>query len=224
MVSRYPGVRFVRQANQGLSAARNTGLRLATAERILFLDADDTLTSDAIERNLACFRDHPDAGFVYGGHQRVDAALKPLSGPRYLPIGPHPHANLLHGNRVGMHAAVLYDRAKLLAAGGFDTGLQRCEDYDAYLRMSRRHGVGSHPGTVALYRIHGSNMSANSREMLHWVEHVRALDRKRGFTTDAERSAWATGRHNGETIMPTKSSTAVLALDCCNGWEMCSVP
>jgi glycosyltransferase involved in cell wall biosynthesis len=200
VVSRYSGIRFVRQADKGLSSARNTGLRLATAERILFLDADDTLTPDAIERHLACFRDHPDAGFVYGGHVRVDGGLKPLRGPSYNPIGPHPHADFLCRNKVGMHAAVLYDRLKLLAAGGFDASLQRCEDYDAYLRMARAHPVASHSGTVALYRIHGSNMSANSREMLHWAERVRELDRERGFSTDAERRAWTAGRHEWRNI------------------------
>ncbi len=194
VVARYPGVRCVRQANSGLSSARNTGLRLVTSDRVLFLDADDTLTPDAVERNLACFREHPDAGFVYGGHVRVDATLKPLSRPSYSPIGPRPHADFLYGNLVGMHAAVLYDRAKLLAAGGFDTRLPRCEDYDAYLRMARKHGIASHPGTVALYRIHGGNMSADSREMLRWVERVRALERERGLATDAERRAWAAGR------------------------------
>src|SRR6266700_3380128 len=49
------------------------------------------------------------------------------------------------GNLVGMHAAVMYDRARLLACGGFDGSLPRCEDYDMYLRMSRSAPVASHP-------------------------------------------------------------------------------
>ncbi|MCF0188180.1 MAG: glycosyltransferase family 2 protein, partial [Bacteroidaceae bacterium] len=36
-------VAIYRQTNQGLSAARNAGIRLATKEYIQFLDADDTL-------------------------------------------------------------------------------------------------------------------------------------------------------------------------------------
>jgi SAM-dependent methyltransferase len=193
VVARYPGVRLVRQENQGLSAARNTALRLATARYILFLDADDVLTPRAIEAGLACFRAHPGAGFVYGAHRRVDGALQPLGRPRYAAIGPDPHLDFLTGNRVGMHATVLYDRVRLLAEGGFDTDLRRCEDYDMYLRMSRSHGVASHGETVALYRIHGSNMSTDSRDMLRWVEHVRGLDRARGLGSAAARRAWTRG-------------------------------
>ena len=46
------GKRFIylRQENSGVSAARNTGVRLAITNYIVFLDADDELLPDALER------------------------------------------------------------------------------------------------------------------------------------------------------------------------------
>lgn len=36
--------------NRGLSAARNTGIKASTAEYVYFLDSDDTITSDCLEK------------------------------------------------------------------------------------------------------------------------------------------------------------------------------
>jgi glycosyltransferase involved in cell wall biosynthesis len=178
VVARYPGVRLVRQDNQGLSAARNTALRLATVDYILFLDADDALTPNAIEASVECFRRHPDAGFVCGSYRLVDAAFQPTYQAPPWQAGPDPHLDLLMGNHIGMHATVLYDRRKLLDVDGFDTSLRRCEDYDMYLRMARHYSVGTHAEVVALYRKHDTNMSKNLREQLRWTEHVRERERE----------------------------------------------
>jgi glycosyltransferase involved in cell wall biosynthesis len=45
-------VRVVRQENQGAAAARNTALSLSTGDFIQWLDADDLLSPDKIERQL----------------------------------------------------------------------------------------------------------------------------------------------------------------------------
>lgn len=188
----YPGVRMIRQVNQGLAAARNTAMAAAASEHILFLDADDVLAPEALEAAEACFADNPESGFVYGAHLRVDAHLRPKSAVRYAPIGARPHLDFLQGNYVGMHATVLYDRAKLTAAGGFDVTLRKCEDYDAYLRMSRSFPVSSHSTLSALYRIHDDNMSTNSRDMLGWVQSVRRREVARGLVGD-QLAAWRRG-------------------------------
>jgi glycosyltransferase involved in cell wall biosynthesis len=71
VAARYPGVRCVRQENQGLSAARNAGLRHSGGEYVVFLDADDRLLPEAIEAGLRGFEAHPECAFVYGDYRVI---------------------------------------------------------------------------------------------------------------------------------------------------------
>ena len=52
VISKYP-VRVIRQDNQGVSAARNTGIREATGEFIVTLDADDAISPEYIVRAMS---------------------------------------------------------------------------------------------------------------------------------------------------------------------------
>jgi glycosyltransferase involved in cell wall biosynthesis len=80
--AQHPGkIRYVAQANQGVSAARNRGVEEAKGEFLAFLDADDRLTPDGLELRLAVFREYPDIGIVmtekYNCHDGVTLEYKP---------------------------------------------------------------------------------------------------------------------------------------------------
>ena len=194
VVAQFPGVRFIRQDNKGLAAARNTGLRAASSDKVIFLDADDLLAPDAIESGLACFSNHLDAGFIYGAHRMVNAEGMPISKVKFEEIGRDAFASFLKGNCIGMHATVLYDRQRLVACGGFNETLRRCEDYDLYLRLSLKHPVASHPKLVADYRWHGENMSADIMGMLNSVLRVQGAFAERAREDPTSSRAFEEGR------------------------------
>ncbi|MDF8333127.1 glycosyltransferase [Novosphingobium cyanobacteriorum] len=195
VLARYPGVRLLAIPQQGIAAARNAALAQVSARFVVFLDADDVLAHTALESGLACMAANPGAGFVYGAHRLVDADLKPLGGPSICRVQPNGWHSLLRGNVVQMHAAVIFDRAKLLAVGGYEATIPRCEDYDLFLRMARRFLVACHPAVVADYRLHGQNMSSDAAEMLAW--HLKVLDRNRPDPADvAGLRAWRDGQRH----------------------------
>ena len=55
---------YIYQNNQGVSSARNKGLELAKGSFITFLDADDALTTDSIERRVRILTEHEEVDFV----------------------------------------------------------------------------------------------------------------------------------------------------------------
>jgi glycosyltransferase involved in cell wall biosynthesis len=59
-----PRMRVVRQANQGITGARNRGLREARGEYLAFLDSDDEWLPHHLELTVAYLRAHPDRAFV----------------------------------------------------------------------------------------------------------------------------------------------------------------
>lgn len=189
VVAGYPQARIIRQANQGLASARNTGLAAADTEFICFLDADDRLLPQALEAGSRALAQNADAVFAYGGFRRIDATGAPISDDLYSPPGEHPHQTLLRGNPIAMHATVLYRTRMLQAAGGYDAGLRLCEDYDVYLKLTGLHPIVSYSQPVAEYRWHGGNMSGDPRRMLATT--LRVLDRYSGDAGAAEgKAAW----------------------------------
>jgi glycosyltransferase involved in cell wall biosynthesis len=162
----YPDVQCIRQENQGLAAARNTGLRMGRGDYLVFLDADDLLVPQALEAGLKCLEAHPACAFVSGHYRYINADGSFLNEHPQEQVGEDYYLALLQGNYIGMHATVMYRRAALETIGGFDPALPACEDYDLYLRLARKFPVSRHGKVIAEYRQHGSNMSGNAELML----------------------------------------------------------
>jgi glycosyltransferase involved in cell wall biosynthesis len=192
----FPQVRMVRQPNRGLAAARNAGLHAATSEKVIFLDADDYLLPSAIEAGLECFARNAVAAFVHGAFRIVHAGGETH---RFTPA--HNRCDLIRCNWIAMIATVMFDRAKLVDAAGFDESLRMCEDWDAYLRLSREFSHASHPTVVACYVRHGGNMSNDVDELKRWIEVVRDMEKARGLTP-AEEAAWVEGEQVWESFYP----------------------
>ena len=66
-LSRDARVRYIRQENQGASAARNAGIAIATFDWLLFLDADDWIHPKHLHWLTRKLRSDPTLDIVYGG-------------------------------------------------------------------------------------------------------------------------------------------------------------
>lgn len=70
--------------NRGLSAARNTGTNAAKGDYIYYLDSDDEITRDCLERLMEIAKAHPDAEMVIGNHKRYEEGTISLFFDRHI--------------------------------------------------------------------------------------------------------------------------------------------
>ena len=166
VAARYPDMRYIRQENQGLSGARNTGFRESHGKYLVFLDADDRLLPGSLQAGINCLHVHPECAFVSGHHRYIKADGSLLNEYPPEPIDDDHYIALLKRNYIGMHATVMYQRSVFEKVGLFNTSLKSCEDYEMYLRIAQKFPVYRYKQMVAEYRWHDANMTRNSKKML----------------------------------------------------------
>lgn len=133
------GVTVADQPNRGASAARNHGLRLARGDFIQFLDADDLLAPEKIERQVRWLQSRGGSQLASGAWARFDsdpasASFTPFANWRDL--GGVEFLQLHYEEGCMMHpAAWLASRALLDRAGPWDETLSLNDDGEYFARV-----------------------------------------------------------------------------------------
>jgi peptidoglycan/xylan/chitin deacetylase (PgdA/CDA1 family)/GT2 family glycosyltransferase/SAM-dependent methyltransferase len=163
------------RASEGASAARNRGIAGAKGAWLLFLDSDDWIDPDFLQKMLAVLERTPQARVAYSACRRVSPDGH--AGPLWLSreVARAPFEVLARQCPVVIHGFVL-DRALIDEIGDFDATLRTCEDWDFWHRLART-GIAFHPvaDAVAFYRLQQQSLSSDARLML--ADARRVVDR-----------------------------------------------
>jgi glycosyltransferase involved in cell wall biosynthesis len=158
--------RVVEMAYGTLAAARNQGLTAAQGEWIAFLDDDDIWLPEKLETQLdAARRTGADlvtcnfSQFNEHGTLASGVLMPPPSGTNFAEA-------LMLGNYVAGGSQVVVKADKIRAAGGFDSSLRACEDWDMWRRLAWDSKFFCVDRDLVRMRRHGTNMTGNVRLIL----------------------------------------------------------
>lgn len=177
IASRYAGVKRLSTDGEGVSAARNVGIRNTNGDFLVFLDADDRLLPDAIEVGLRRLEEHPECAAAIGAYVRTSHDGKPIDTHDQPPVEREQYAALMRNNWAGFPGRAIYRRAVFEHVRGFDPGRRAAEDFALNLEVMRQFPVCSHEAVVVEHREHNRNSSADAAMML--TETLAALKAQR---------------------------------------------
>ncbi len=209
VVSRYGDkIRYFQQPPQGVSAARNFGMKNAVGEYIAFLDGDDIWDPTLLAETVPALDLYPGAILAFtdlrkfGDRASIDDGTPMrkqrlfrewvrrnqanVPGVSYGSL----HSVLLWGNVIHT-SSVLLRRDAATVIGKFDEQFKVAEDHDYWLRLSLRFPVVYVDRPLVSYRIHDTGLSGPpaDRSRLFIPAHLRLLEKhvvqeKRNLTAE----------------------------------------
>jgi glycosyltransferase involved in cell wall biosynthesis len=183
-------IHYIRQENQGLAAARNTGILHSNGKYIALLDSDDQWLPPFLQTMTSLISQNSDATVFYCGWRYVDVDSRTLPQQPQTKVVPPDEIYwaLLRANFL-IPSSVVLERSQILKAGLFDPAFRRLQDWELWLRLLKAGHifVGSNACLVH-YRLHGNALSDDPHS---GQQAVMALVEKLFGTDDGDRDTWS---------------------------------
>ena len=143
------------ESHQGISAALNRGLDLASGEWVTFLDHDDLLEPDALFQNVRLLQENPALDLIYSDEDKLTEAGfdSPILKPDWSPDFFLSCNYLCH--------MIFLRRDLVREVGGFYPQFDGSQDYDLLLRVSERTNRLHHIPRVLYHWRRSENSSAS---------------------------------------------------------------
>lgn len=155
--------------NAGLSSTLNEGLELARGELVARMDQDDESLPNRLRVQTNFMDAHPEVvvagSFVYhmGARRERDRLI------RFPTDSEEIKRTLLRENCL-YHPSVMFRRREILELGGYRPQFRNAEDYDLWLRTSKRFELANIPEPLLRYRFTVSGMTLSRKwEQLYYV-------------------------------------------------------
>jgi glycosyltransferase involved in cell wall biosynthesis/GT2 family glycosyltransferase len=167
-LDRAPNARIIRnRSNQGIVATSNEGIIQSRGDWIAFVDCDDFLEVDAIEKVVAFIKNNPGCSFVFTDRVLIGPGGEMLQHLRYCGVASWleeggDHARNLLRAMVASHLKVVR-RDAFLRIGLLRRESEGCQDYDMALRLADQGGLAYLSEAVYNYRWHEKSVTLSKQ-------------------------------------------------------------
>jgi glycosyltransferase involved in cell wall biosynthesis len=161
-------LKYIKQPNAGLPAARNTAIRNSDSEFLALLDADDVWLPCRLAESLKYFEGRPEVGLAHGFINRIDAEGKIIETfARRQKHGEGWIAPYIYTREVNLPCpTITFRRKSVEEVGLFDESMRATEDRDMWFRIALRYQVVTVPVVIAQYRVSPNAMTTDTDRML----------------------------------------------------------
>lgn len=180
-------IRYIRQENAGAAAARNRGLALRTGKYVAFIDSDDIWEKDKLEIQLAVMNSLPDVaiafsdfsakgrdGLIEKSHIRTYFTVLDTYKLSYDDVFSHRNTlknsekvywgniyqTMIFGNII-LTSTTLFRHEVFNSTGTFDTNYKTLEDYDLFLKLTKRFTAAFVDKPLICYRYSENQLSGD---------------------------------------------------------------
>lgn len=157
------------QPDEGFGDAIRQGFARATGTYFAYLNSDDLLAADAIERAVEYLESHPDVSMVYGNRACIDETGALLYYRPALPVlGASPYASIVIGQESCVWRRSIHEQI-----GGIDASYRFAIDYDLFSRLARAGRIEYVPAIWGFFRKHDESKTMTEYSTLGKAEKDR---------------------------------------------------
>ena len=141
IIKDFPQITYLYQANNGVSSARNTGIKNSKSEWITFLDSDDEWDIDKLKEQVEFHKNNREILISYTDEKWIRDGVEIKVPKKYKKFGGDIFSECL-SHCIIAPSATIVNKNLLDKIGLFDENLEVCEDYDLWLRIACSNEIG----------------------------------------------------------------------------------
>jgi glycosyltransferase involved in cell wall biosynthesis len=164
------------EKDNGAAEGLNRGFSYATGEICGFLNSDDMLLPNSLQRIADFFEQHPECDIAIGNGNIVDGEGKLL---KHVKARGFTVRRYFYGGTRWLQQSTFFRRERFLRSSRFNEANRTCWDGELFVNLVNEGATVGYIGSdLSIFRIHGGSISGSGRLESAYRKDIRRIFRK----------------------------------------------